>query len=177
MDLTRWFEAQLQASAEGFVWSVEQVLPERQCAPPPGPAGGLGEWSAARHAFHLLYYEREAALPLLQEWPRQPFLTLAGYFEREEAAWASAPSLPTILEEFRTLRTAQLALIREFGEAAWEEAPETAWGHETLRWIVAKTYQHTLEHANDALRLALFWDRIANLNRCLEADKQARTPA
>ena len=180
MDLARWFEGQLRTSADGFAWSVEQVANERRYAQPPGPPGGLlGEWSVARHAFHLLYYEQYAALPILQHWPQQPFLSFAGYRDQEASAWAAAPALETIVEEFRARRAEHNALLLHVSEAAWEEAPATAWGHETLRWIVTKTYQHTLEHTNNILQIALFWDRVALRNHRTEEQKQqgATTPS
>ena len=30
-----------------------------------------------------------------------------------------------------------------------------------LRWVVAKTYQHTAEHTSDILRIVLYWDFLA----------------
>ena len=55
MNLSQWFQTQLQASANGFVWGVEQVPQERRYVRPPGP---LGEWTAARHLFHMLFWDR-----------------------------------------------------------------------------------------------------------------------
>jgi len=37
MDLTQWFGTQLDASAEGFLWAIEQVPLERRLATPPKP--------------------------------------------------------------------------------------------------------------------------------------------
>ena len=65
MDLSRWFSEQLQNSYDVFVWAMEELPEERRFLPPPNrPA----EWSTARHAFHLLYYEREFALPSMCHW-------------------------------------------------------------------------------------------------------------
>jgi hypothetical protein len=49
MDLSQWFQEQLQASAEGFIWSVLQVPEARRNLQPPI---GLGEWSAARYTMN-----------------------------------------------------------------------------------------------------------------------------
>jgi hypothetical protein len=162
MDLSRWFDTQLATSADGFIWAVEQVPAERLYAPPPGPEGGLGEWVTARHAFHLLYYERKAALPAMQYWLGKPGPSFDDY--DEDGAWESAPDLRTILREFRNVRAEQTALLPRIDETLWHEARDTGWGNVTLRWIVSKTYQHTAEHINDVLRIALFWDFIADYN-------------
>src|SRR3989304_5598631 len=45
----------------------------------------LGEWSAARHAFHLLYYEQTIALPSMRQWLGGPMSFLRG--PDDEAAW------------------------------------------------------------------------------------------
>jgi hypothetical protein len=37
---------------------------------------------------------------------------------------------------------------------------------------VSKTYQHTAEHINDVLRIALFWDFFADNNRQQEKEDQ-----
>jgi hypothetical protein len=65
MNFTRWFHEHLQTSANGFVWGTEQVPEARRYAPPPK---GLGEWTVARHVFHLWYYEQTIALPSMYQW-------------------------------------------------------------------------------------------------------------
>ena len=70
MDLSQWFTGQLTSNAEGFIWSVEQVPPERRWIVPPAR---FGEWSAARLVFHMYYYEQMIALPGMQIWRGQPF--------------------------------------------------------------------------------------------------------
>jgi hypothetical protein len=175
MDLSRWFDTHLASSADGFTWAMEQVPKERLYTPPPGPIGGLGEWVAARHAFHLLYYEREAALPAMRHWLGAPCPSFDNY--DEDAAWQGAPDLPTILREFREVRAAQVALLPQFDEALWHETRDTGWGNVALRWIVSKTYQHTAEHINDVLRIALFWDFFADDNRQQEKENQSGATA
>ena len=65
MNLTQWFDNQLQASADGFAWGTEQVPNSQRYIQPPA---GLGEWTVARHVFHLLYYEQTIALPSMRQW-------------------------------------------------------------------------------------------------------------
>ena len=155
MNLSQWFHTQLQASADGLVWAVEQVPVERQHARPPAP---LGEWSAARHAFHMLYYEQTIALPSMGQWLGEPRPPVAG--RKEDTAWDGGRDLGGLLAEFREVRASQIALLSKFDASLWDEPREAIWGSVPLRWVVTKTYQHTAEHTHDVLRLALFWDMV-----------------
>jgi hypothetical protein len=158
MDVSQWFATHLQASADGFVWAAEQVPVARRYASPPGPAGNLGEWVPARHVFHMLYYEQQIALPVMQHWLGASAPSFDTY--DEDAAWDGHREYETMLAEFRAVRAAQIALLPQLDAAAWGEPRDTGWGSVTLRWVVSKTYQHTAEHTNDLLRMALFWDFI-----------------
>ncbi len=51
MTFSQWFHDQLQASADGFVWGAQQVPNARRNVLPPE---ALGEWTAARHIFHII---------------------------------------------------------------------------------------------------------------------------
>ncbi|GAC1566191.1 MAG: hypothetical protein NVS3B14_06850 [Ktedonobacteraceae bacterium] len=157
MDLSQWFTDQLDSGAQGFIWAVEQVPPERRLLTPPKP---LGEWNAARHVFHMLYYEQNAVLPGMKIWLDQPFtLNEADY--NEAAAWGDGKDLESILTDFRRVRAEQLEVLAHFNDQLWHETRQTLWGEVTLLWIVSKTFQHTAEHTNDVMRMALFWDAYA----------------
>lgn len=155
-DLTQWFSEHLKSSAEEFVWAVEQVPVERRTIAPPE---SLGEWSAARHVFHMLAYEQYIALPTMRIWLGDPFPSIDDL--DEDALWQqnAGRDLPALLEQFRAGRAAQIELLTRLSDAAWEETRDTIWGQKTLRWVVTKTFQHTAGHTHDVLRLALFWDR------------------
>jgi hypothetical protein len=160
LDTSSWFAGQLQATGQGFIWAAEQAQADRRLATPPA---GLGEWPIARHVFHLLTYERDAALPALRYWlggPRPWFDDGA-----EDLAWPNAPDLEALLASFREARSEQVALIARVGGATWLEARDTDWGWVSLHWVVAKTLQHTAEHLSDVLRIALFWDRFVGGGR------------
>jgi len=154
MDLSQWFSTQLNASAEGFLWAVEQVPVERRLVTPPA---GLGEWNVARHAFHMTLYEQLVALPSMQLWLGEP-RSLTDIEYDDEAAWGTGKQLDSILEDFRAVRGEQILLLQKYKEETWEETRSTVWGDVTLKWVVSKTYQHTNEHINDVLRIALFWE-------------------
>jgi hypothetical protein len=158
MNLAKWFHEQLQSSADGFVWAVEQVPSSRLYLRPPSPA--LGEWSAVRHAFHLLHYERTIALPSMRQWLGDPLPNLSGV--NEVATWQAGHDLAKVLEEFSAVRAEQIALLLEYEEPAWEQPHQTIWGQQTLRWVLSKTFQHTAEHTHDVLSIALFWDHLSH---------------
>ncbi len=127
------------------------------------PPDLLGEWPAARHLFHLLYYEREVALPSLRLWSGAPYPDFTGYDEK--AAWGGAPGEQDVLAELEGLRVRQLALIRKAGEALWGEERQTPWGWRTLYWVASKTLQHALEHTNYILKVALLWEHYEARSR------------
>ena len=154
MNLSHWFHDQLQASADGFVWGAEQVPIARLYLQPPE---GLGEWTAARHVFHLLYYEQTIALLSMRQWLGAECPSTDGL--DEDIAWNERKvNVESLLAHFRQVRAEQIALLQKFDDIAWHTTREAVWGPVTLLWVVSKTYQHTAEHTNDVMRIALFWD-------------------
>jgi hypothetical protein len=156
-----WFQTQLEASSAGFAWAVAQVPAERQDREPPAP---LGAWSAARHIFHMLFYEREVALPNWNVWLDHP-LNRDAVGPDEDIAWDSRAEAAALLAQWQQGRAALLALLPQFAETAWDEARPTVWGDMTLRWVVSKTYQHTAQHIHEVLALALDWEAVEALPR------------
>jgi hypothetical protein len=155
MELSKWFDSQLRSTLDGFIWSVQQVPKERWYASPPAP---LGEWSAAQHIFHMLHYEEKLALPSMQQWLGVP---AAAREEADEETWNNPPPIERMLDQFNAVRLTEIDLLPSFDETAWRSAQKTTfWGEVSLYWLVCKTYQHTLDHTQDILGLALFWDRV-----------------
>ncbi len=157
MELSSWFANQLRSSAEGFAWSIERVPEARRYIPPPGP---LGEWTAARHLFHLLYYDEHLALPGMQQWLGDPLPVFDE--DGENAAWKGVERVEDLLPRFLDIGDQQIALLPMFQPDDWLKSCETIWGQTTLEWIVAKSYQQTAEHISDVLRIVLFWDVFAS---------------
>jgi hypothetical protein len=156
MNMAQWFYDQLGASADGFVWGTEQVPSAWRYAQPPD---GLGEWTAARHVFHMVYYEQTIALPSMRQWLGDACPSTDGL--DEDVAWGEIqPNVESLLADFRKVRAEQVALLSKFDDTAWNTVREAVWGPVTLLWVVSKTYQHTAEHTNDVMRIALFWDRF-----------------
>lgn len=157
-DLSHWFQHHLQASADGLIWGIEQVLPERRELSPPD-IGWLGEWTVARHLFHMVSYEEEIALPSMRQWLGHDMPVLDSY--NEDRDWGGGHDLDGMLARFRAVRAEQIALLEQLDAEVWEEMRDCVWGPVSLRWVVSKTYQHTADHINSILQLALFWDRAA----------------
>lgn len=156
MDFSHWFREQLQADADGFVWSAGQVPEDRRYGQPPR---GLGEWSVARHVFHMLYYEQTVALPSMRQWlgGSKPLVDDA----EEDMAWANnKEDIESLLGGFRRVRAEQIALLSQFEESTWNETRHAVWGPVTLLWVVSKTFQHTAEHTNDVMQMRLWWDEF-----------------
>ena len=156
-----WFAFQLKASADGFMWAIQQIPVERRHKKPPAP-DYLGLWPPARHAYHLYSYEYHLAMPEMQQWldgdTRTPMQNLM-IFDNEEALW-NQDNLEHVLEQFTQVRAAQIELLARFDVAQWRQPMSTIWGHVTLFWVVFKTYQHTLEHSTTVMQMALMWDYV-----------------
>ena len=154
MNLSKWFHDQLQASADGFGWGAQQVPNARRNVRPPE---ALGEWTAARHIFHMVFYERNIALPTMVQWLGNPCPSLENV--DEDIAWGEgSDNIESLLAEFKKVRDEQIQLLAKFDDQAWSSTRETIWGSVPLLWVVSKTFQHTAEHTGDILRIALFWD-------------------
>jgi uncharacterized damage-inducible protein DinB len=155
MELSKWFEYQLRSTLDGFIWAVQQLPKERLYALPPT---SLGEWSASQHLLHMLEYEQNLALPSMHQWLGTP---PAVRKEGDENEKRNSPTIEEMLTQFEQVRQAEIALLSKFDDETWNSNRNTTfWGEVSLFWLVSKTYQHTLEHTHDILRLALFWDRI-----------------
>jgi hypothetical protein len=154
MTFSEWFREHLQVGADGFVWSAEQVPEARRYAQPPK---GLGEWSVARHVFHMMYYEQTIALPSMQQWLGGSIPIIDD--SDEDLVWSkNKESIENLLMQFRKVRTEQISLLPKFEDVLWNETREAVWGPVTLLWVVSKTFQHTAEHTNDVMQMRLWWD-------------------
>lgn len=159
MNLSEWFHDQLQASADGFVWGAQQVPVTKRYIQPPNK---LGEWTVARHVFHMLYYEKTIALPGMKQWLGEARPSTENL--DEDVAWGDrqTDTIENLLAEFKRVRAEQIKILDKFNNGVWSTTRETIWENVTLLWVVSKTYQHTAEHTNDVMRNGLFWDFFAN---------------
>lgn len=151
MERSHWFEYQLRSTLDGLLWAARQLPNERFSALPPV---ALGEWSASEHVLHMLDYEKNLALPSMHQWLGDPA-------PARRATEGNPPRMEEMLAEFERVRQEEIALLSKFDDETWDRMQNTAfWGEVSLWWLVSKTFQHTLEHTHDILRLVLFWDRI-----------------
>ena len=163
MEDSQLLREQLASSVQGFVWAVEHIPVERRYSAPPMP-NWLGQWSLARHVFHMQYQEYyvvQAGLKEMLHLPPHPE-------ERpeEESAWQQEQRpLEELLRQFQVLREQTGELIRTLSQEEWATPREaTNWEIPmNIHWFIAKVWQHTLEHTHDALRLYLFWDAAVEM--------------
>lgn len=126
--------------------------------------GYFGDWSAGRLLFHLVHYEENYALPSMQLWaePRADQNQAPGGQPGEEESWQAAGKTDlekdTLLGRFRAVRAKQIQLLRAIPDGVLQEERSTGWGDVNALFVVGKTVQHTLEHGNDLLKNALYWE-------------------
>lgn len=172
MNLSDWFRYQLQAGGDGFIWAIEQLPEERWMLAPPRHSE---DWSAARHAFHMLYYDQHFSLASMRQWLGGSRPSLDALREDDEWTASLGKDTRSVLEQFRAIRAEQVESLSQFDDQHWHEPRETEfWGTVTLQWVVTKTYQHTSEHIHDVLRMALFWN--AALRRLQTEQESAAEP-
>lgn len=160
MDWPNWFLTQLQVSAEGFEWGFWSVPEHLRQAVPIEPQY-LGQWPAVRHVWHVTEYERCLALPAMGLWLEGAHPADNAWADDDET-WNANRLLPaqTLIDRFWDVRRQELAVIRTLQTVDWEEKRNTGWGRKPLRWVVTKTFQHTLEHGDTLLRMSLWWEHI-----------------
>ncbi|MBI5668146.1 MAG: DinB family protein [Chloroflexi bacterium] len=159
-DWANWFRSHLQASGEGLVWAFARIDPRYHLSLPPAPPS-LGEWSPARHVWHVTGYERWIALPSMCQWLGGP-LPDGNAWPNDDAAWSQAQDAgcQSLTAAFQEIRQQQIDLLDQLSAVDWDEPHETLWGDKPLSMVVTKTYQHTLEHCNTLLRMGLWWEDI-----------------
>lgn len=177
-DWVTWFRQQLQASADGFVWAFEQLPVDQWHLLPPN-ADSMGTWTPLRHVWHVTGYEEMLVVPSMQQWVGGPIPDNNSWHDDDDtfaADQAAGLTAAEIIARFRAVRQKQLDLIEELTGVDWEAPRLTLWGHRPLKMIVTKTYQHTFEHGDTLLRMALGWqegDPATEARRLLEAGEAA----
>ena len=159
MDISQTFSQVLRTSMDGFLWALEQVPSDRLGAPPPKE---LGDWVVEKQLFHMVYYESTAVLPIMKQLLGGLVFDWATYDEYR--AWAlhekDKARLDDLVDQFKSVREEQIAILPQFTPELWHRVGESNWGLKTPYWFVSKTGQHTYEHTNYIMQIALFWDDI-----------------
>jgi hypothetical protein len=149
-----WILAQITNSVQVLEWALKFIPSERIIQKPPED---LGNWSADRHLFHLLYYSINATLPMIQ----QLFSNIDNISnpEREEQEWNNHSNYQEIINNIiiankQIIDIANISMERNIKA----EININGLGCVNLEWILSKQFQHNIEHINDIMKFALFWD-------------------
>ena len=177
-DWVSWFHTQLQASADGFVWAFEQIATDHWHRLPPD-ARYMGTWTPLRHVWHVTGYEEMIVVPSMQAWCGQPLPDGERWQDDDDAfaaALAAGLTADALIARFKAVRQQQIDLLDELTSVDWEAPRPTLWGNQPLKMVVTKTYQHTFEHGDTLLRMALWWNEnnpMSEAQRLLDAGEEA----
>ena len=123
-------------------------------------------WTVAMNLAHLTIYEENVALRLLRSF--EPGFDPAGERRGGDEAWfynealaLSTEPIDQSLSRLRIARRQQIELAESFGETRLNSGITPLWPdpQHTAGWVATKTFQHTWEHGNAILRVALFSPR------------------
>ena len=165
----------LSTSLKSIDYSVSLIPEQRFLISPPhgnhphadkGFKTYFGDWSAARLLFHMISYERNYAVPAMEHWlgePHPQFDLAHPDEEMEEILWkkASPDDLRPIdlIQQLRSIRAEQTLITEAIPENdIWDERLSTSLGKISFVTIVMKTIQHSFEHGNSLLKIALYWE-------------------
>jgi hypothetical protein len=135
---------------------------------PPESAGlwPRSTWTVAMNLAHLTIYEESMALRVLRSF--EPGFDPAGERRGGDESWfyndalaLSAEPIEAMLSRLRSARQQQIDLVASLGEGRLNSGVTPLWPepHHTAGWVVTKTFQHTWEHGNAILQVALFAPR------------------
>ena len=119
---------------------------------------------------HLTVYEEAIATPVLaaladgEDGVGATRSEIETWFLPQAQALAAEP-METILTRLRKARQSAIDVVERFDEARWNQGVTPLWTRSVpglLRspaWVATKTIQHTWEHGNAVLQMALFAPR------------------
>jgi hypothetical protein len=149
-------------------WAVANV-PERWTHALPDYVDPA-EWTVARILAHVVVYEEGVAAPVLAEMAARrdaSAVEFSGEGSQAEAEALAREPIAVIMERLRPARERQIEIVRSL-DHEWFNTPLTPlWSGsgrygEPLQpagWVATKTFQHTWEHGNAVMRVALFAPR------------------
>jgi hypothetical protein len=125
-------------------------------------------WGVAMNLAHLAIYEERIAAPVLEALADggdgadaiRPGATPD--WEEREAAELSPEPVERILARLRAARERQIAAVGRMPDERFATATTPHWGQardarpKSAAWVAAKTVQHTWEHGNSVMQIALF---------------------
>ena len=159
-----WLCEQLARSLTMLEGAWAALPEERWAVLPPERLTRISSWPAQLHLYHLYQYER---ITLATSG------LLAGGWRRTHSRKRKRPSWCALTESKNSDGSSSAVRKRWRGcansgrlcwrnwraHADWDAIHDTLVGDHNLHWVMAKCFQHTLEHTTTLLQLALFWDR------------------
>ena len=127
----------------------------------------LGTWSVAENLAHLAVYEEHVAAPILEAivTGRDATAEVNSVIESDyESLWQALTNsrLDEIAQRLLAARSRQVDAILAMDDDLFQAPETTLWtdvlaadGH-SAAWVAAKTFQHTWEHGNSILCIAVF---------------------
>jgi hypothetical protein len=125
----------------------------------------FGSWSAYRLLFHLVFYEENYAIPGLKSFLDNSLFPKKDLSEDEnwEKELLKGVDVNSLLKRFHIIRENQIEIINKIEDESWiKMRTDTYWGKASAEFSVSKTIQHSFEHGNKIMRLALYWDKLLN---------------
>jgi DinB superfamily len=156
----------LQQSLADLLYAVEITPPEWLYRSPwRDPAA----WSVAQNLAHMAVYEEQVAAPILEALAAGTDATdavmsvIEGDFDELWQQLATEP-IEVIAERFQAARSRQIHAVAAMTEDRFHLPATTLWsevkpGIHSAAWVAAKTFQHTWDHGNAILQVALFAPR------------------
>jgi hypothetical protein len=170
-DLTQT-ASRLRESVATVEWAVERIPEEWTHALP--DTLPTDSWTVAMNLGHLIVYDELIAMPVLKALADGGDGTNVTFGGRSGSSmpredWFLNDSrdlsvLPTgeLVARLRTARDAQATMVESFSDDQFNARVTPLFGQgkkHSAGWIATKTFQHTWEHGNAILRMALFAPR------------------
>ncbi len=149
--------AWLATGVAEWEWALAQLPPGRLATPPPRH---LSEWPTLRHLLHLAHYERTVALPSLLYLLTGDVAPLRHARQEADDSYTGREEVAALLSELGRVKEQERRLLEEASAELWTVARLHPYygAAVSARWMLQKSYQHTLEHLTAVWQMALFWD-------------------
>ncbi|MEX0801115.1 MAG: DinB family protein [Dehalococcoidia bacterium] len=159
----------LADSLQTLEWATSLVPPQWTHALP--DYYSPGEWSVAMILAHLVIYEETMAAPVLEALAAGgdgvDAAPSPGEGSLSAAKAISDSAVEELLERLAASRTRQIEIVKSYAPERFNEPVTSLWVNSPIHgrslhsagWVATKTFQHTWEHGNAIMRVALFAPR------------------